>query len=534
MMSLCFAMQHSENVLMIGMDDKAKIPVGEPGFRKAAVERNARFITTVDVEARNRAMAADHDQSSFFKLTPSVYLFHEIPRSESQTIYKGQPLVVLKNAVFEMSDPQRHAAELVDAIKMYHSRILASSVGAAATAMKANLPNDRSILVLNADGGVDHSCKHFRAVVWDLAICKVLDLDMLVHYRCYGGGSYINPVERCMAPLSASLSGVSTERSRYLDETLEAIFEKAGSMKQLRSMQDKFVASKISLAEATNTVLSNVVKDLQRIFQRTQYDGKFFMIGRKASDDALKEMESVLRTFYPGYDQKKCTWADYGRLGGEDEYFCKLIACPKHCNRTSYCFQFKKCGNPDGCEFGFCRPVRMNCEAFAELKFVPMPSPDPERAGKYVPFSKASELTDRYCPSKVNRAKPITEPLKVNFTTASHPDDLADLLVNKKVRAFIRCKACAKPRLLYSDTPLCAKSLGLLHDVEEDSNYVCGEEFIPEGHVLHRTWKLTETCPTREPKDHVSISTAVLIILVRITRATILSTGWKRGRRSHH
>ena len=347
---------------------------------------------------------------------------------------------------------------------------------------------ERSVLVMNADGGADHSCRHFRSILWDMAICKILDLDMLVHYRCYGGGSYINPVERCMAPLSASLSGVSTERSMHPDPSVEKLLASAGSMTGLRNVEDKMVGSKVSVKQATIVSLANVIKDLEGIFRRTQYDQKFFMVGDKASEVELAKLEETLKSFYPGYDKSKCTWTDYEKLGTDDELLYNLLACPRHCNRTSYCFQFKKCNNPSGCEFDFCKPVRMDIEAFDALKFVPMPSPDPERPGKYLPFSKAFELTDRYCPSVMKRAKPVTEPLKVNFTTAAHVDDLPDMLVNKKARAWTRCTSCSKPRLLYSDSPLTTQSLDQLRDLEEHSDYVCGNEFIPEGHVLHRAW----------------------------------------------
>ncbi len=482
-----FAMLHSDNVLMVGMDDKAKIPVGEPGFRKAAVERNRRFIAVTTKEGHERSKAADHDQSSHFSLTPSVYLFHQIPQTDKETIYKGQPLIVMKNAVFESSDPQRHATELLKSITAYQEHLLRDSGGEIRDALGIKLPKDRSILLLNADGGTDHNCHHFRSVIWDLVVFLELDLDMLVHYRCYGGGSYINPVERCMAPLTASLSGVSTERRAHTDEETENLLAGANSMAALRKTAERFEGTEKSLRDATEVSLSPVIADLSSLFQRTQYDSKYFIMGEKATHGELEKLKERLLDIYPGYKKHNCTWADYNKLGGADEMLYNLIQCPKHCQRNLYSFQFKKCNNPKGCEFGFCKPVRMDAVLFEALKFIPMPSPDPDRPGKYVPYKKAFESSDVHCPSVVRRSTTVTEPIKSNFTT-THPDDISDLLVNKKARAWVACTACRKPRLLYSDTPLSKEAVDQLRDLEETTMYTCGLEFVPDEHMLHRAW----------------------------------------------
>jgi hypothetical protein len=294
-----------------------------------------------------------------------------------------------------------------------------------------------------------------------------------------------------MSPLTAALSGVSTERIAHPDETLENLLSRCGSMASLRAANEEDrtgLSNGITVEEATNVCLESVIGDLRSIFSRTQYDSKFFLVEEKATSEEISGLESVLKEFYPGYDKGKCTWADFRKLGGTSEMFYKLLQCPLHCRRNKYSFQFKKCGNPLGCEFKFCKPVRMDKAQFLRLQFIAMPSPDPERTDEFLPFEKAFEKTDTHCPSVSTNSKPITEPLKVNFTTASHRDDLPSLLINKKARAWIFCTLCAKPRLLYSDTPLNTHSLSLLKDLEEGSKYVCGDEFIPEGHILHRAW----------------------------------------------
>ena len=97
-----------DNCSFISSDDKALIPVGEPGQ-----------VITTGVRAHNASLgpsdhsgavigALDHD----WKVAGivSVNLFTEIPVSATSSFFVGISNVTLKDRVFEKSTPIRHAA----------------------------------------------------------------------------------------------------------------------------------------------------------------------------------------------------------------------------------------------------------------------------------------------------------------------------------------------------------------------------------------------------------------------------------------
>lgn len=94
------------------MDDKAKIPVGEPGTPEAATNHNRRAFTKSNVELE----ASDHNYHSV-NITPSVDLVCDIPQSPSESFYSGHVYVSLKDSVFDGSDPLRHIIELLAVLK---------------------------------------------------------------------------------------------------------------------------------------------------------------------------------------------------------------------------------------------------------------------------------------------------------------------------------------------------------------------------------------------------------------------------------
>ena len=82
--------------------------IGEPNDPTRAAVRNTRALTTSSAILR----ACDHYFTKF-NLTPSVYLICDIPEDPTQSFYRGQPIVILKDSVFCPSSPYRHMAEFV-------------------------------------------------------------------------------------------------------------------------------------------------------------------------------------------------------------------------------------------------------------------------------------------------------------------------------------------------------------------------------------------------------------------------------------
>ncbi|KAK3094620.1 hypothetical protein FSP39_004120 [Pinctada imbricata] len=86
-----FVVQNRENCVLLSVDDKNHIPVGEPGIPIASIYRSKKAVTHSNV----LNIAADHDTASKCKLTPSVTLVIDIPEESSGDFYSGQVSVSL-------------------------------------------------------------------------------------------------------------------------------------------------------------------------------------------------------------------------------------------------------------------------------------------------------------------------------------------------------------------------------------------------------------------------------------------------------
>ena len=132
---------------------------------------------------------------------------------------------------------------------------------------------------------------------------------------------------------------------------------------------------------------------------------------------------------------------------------------------------------------GVCRPPRMADEDFNKLNFIGMPAPDPENPGHYMKAGMSTILDDRYCPSILERKKPLNkQPRKKSI--ASHPADKLlvfngqQLLRLSKARAFILCTNpdCQKPRLIYGTGTSVSKMeerllIGIIEESGERHSY---------------------------------------------------------------
>lgn len=134
---------------------------------------------------------ADHDFSRG-SITPSVTLVVDVPETASESFYKGQVYVSLKDAVFQASSPFRHAAELSDILKKVH------------------LP---PVLALYTDGGPDHRCNYITVIYTMVYLFIKHDLDSLILARNAPGHSWRNPAERIMSVLNLGLQAVGVMRA---------------------------------------------------------------------------------------------------------------------------------------------------------------------------------------------------------------------------------------------------------------------------------------------------------------------------------
>ena len=99
--SVLFKMQQTMAVSIrhhssfVCLDNKAKIPVGEPALPMSMGVRARPNIML----GKNKAMALDHDQNSGGSLTPSVIFKCNILSETARLFYKGQLNVIIKDTV---------------------------------------------------------------------------------------------------------------------------------------------------------------------------------------------------------------------------------------------------------------------------------------------------------------------------------------------------------------------------------------------------------------------------------------------------
>lgn len=224
-----------DGVEFFGQDDKAKIPCGDAVPVSTGVRANNKGIVANKDEKGLKAM--DHD-FHYANIVPSVTLRCNIPSEISGSFFAGdedgigQIFVTLKDATFDPSNVFDHCAQLIDTVKK-----------------KGLTP---TVLVLQTDGGSDHSLKRVATQLAMIAVFKELNLDHLVILRGAPNGSARNKVERSMSVLNLALAHMSLKREK-LPEWAELKLKSCSTMKAVREVGD-------AIEEKRSKALSAVVK----------------------------------------------------------------------------------------------------------------------------------------------------------------------------------------------------------------------------------------------------------------------------------
>ncbi|KAL7547981.1 hypothetical protein ACHAWF_011257 [Thalassiosira exigua] len=212
-----------DGVEFFGQDDKAKILIGDKVPVSTGVRANNTGIVSVNDESGLKAL--DHD-FHVGNMIAAATLRGNIPEDMSGSFFigdeergTGQIFVTLRCAIFNPSEIFDHCAQLIDAI-----------------CSKSLTP---SVLVLQTDGGPDHSMKRIAVKLALVAMFKELNLDRLVALRGAPNGSAGNIVERSMSVLNLPLAHVSLARAQMSDYAEEAV-KNCSSMKSVRDMANQF------------------------------------------------------------------------------------------------------------------------------------------------------------------------------------------------------------------------------------------------------------------------------------------------------
>ncbi|XP_038063361.1 uncharacterized protein LOC119734068 [Patiria miniata] len=448
-----FAVKWKDHAVFLCLDDKAVVPVGEPHAPvSTGVRAHGKSLTSADPERATKAL--DHD-FHVCGLVPSVTFHADIPEGPRDSFYNGDVYVRIKNKIFEPSTAQRHACEVIDLLRERHC--------------EDGVNLDKSILINFTDGGPDHRTTNPSVQIAAIALFIALDLDMFIHARTAPHGSYLNPAERIMSLLNLALQNVSLARNEMAAD-YEKIMKRCNGLKSTRKEAHDLPSFKTALLEST----SEVVEVLQKRFGRLQFKEAQVNVKKALSDEqintiALEEMLGVVS------QNARLNWSR--KEMEKDLMFSRFFQ--KHCRRSQYAFQVKKCKleEVDSCAYCYLNPPRMSDDLYGDLKWSPDPvlAPDNEH---FLPFSVVygtPQLSpDVDMPSRQGRVD-VTENDKSNKS----------LLTREKARMHVSCRECGKRRLVYSAKKPSSRERDAIIDMEDELSYQCGNSLFPPGHEKH-------------------------------------------------
>ena len=415
-----FAVRYRQHCLMVCMDDKHTVKVGEPNYPVAGAERGKQVLVT----SSKTFAVADHDFTKF-SLTPSVHFLVEIPESMDGSFYTGRVHVGLKENAFQPSSPIRHMAEL-------HSILDADEAP--------------PMLLLYADGGPDHRMTYATVQISLICLFLYLDLDFLCAIRTPPYHSWKNPAERVMSILNIGLQSVGIMRQKT--ESFEEALKPCNSLKAIRSLGE----SNPDLKEEVLDAMSPMKALLQGIFVRLQLKDHKFKTFEAASEQEIDELWSSILNVDDTITPETTTKVQVEK----QEKFQDFLR--DHCKVRHYMFSVKKCVDPS-C---ICKPPRLSREQFDSLHHLPDPVPDGDHYKKFENLY-GSTTTEQHRPSlqecKGKCGMPFTP-------TAQYANN---------VKLVLQCHECEKWRLvIYCNCRLSPKEKSELSEILESVQYSCG------------------------------------------------------------
>ena len=220
-----FALQFHSYCQYVAVDDKATIPIGDPGCPlSTGVGGHNRSLVSL---SGPQLHALDHD-FHVRGIVPSVAFVVDTPESPSDSFFSGQPFVVCKDKITQPSSALRHSTELTDIIRTHYGTPDHSS--------------SKPIMIVVSDGGADHRVTFRSVEIANLCLFRALNLDMLVCVRTCPYQSWQNLAERVMSTLNLALQNVSLARSKMTDE-FERLISSLNTLTGVRSAVDSLIDS---------------------------------------------------------------------------------------------------------------------------------------------------------------------------------------------------------------------------------------------------------------------------------------------------
>ena len=314
-----FAIRYKDVASLICLDDKAVIPVGNPGLP-----------VSTNVRKHNKSLgpcngpilgAADHDWN-VAGIVSSVALCAEIPERISDSYFTGKITVTSKDRVFQASTPMRHVREL--------GNILQASYSSNCERL------DKPVLLLYTDGGGDYNVTHASVQISLLCLFLELDLDMLVAVRTCPTQSWVNPAERCMSILNLAIQNVALERE-LMDVGFENLIRNKKNMKDVREKAKRNELLEFKYVKAMESPISIVTERFESMSLKEEKVKTY----KAASKESIETMSHPLQKIDPDVEPFTSTKSSLFKASAYQDFF-KL-----HCNVSTYVFQVKKCSSSE-------------------------------------------------------------------------------------------------------------------------------------------------------------------------------------------
>ena len=305
-----FAVKWRDHCHMQCLDDKAIVPVGDPGKPMTAVSRSHHSGLTSG--ERNQLLCVDHDYH-LCGIVPSVCLTVEIPDTPRGSFYHGDVHVTLKDKIFQPSSPFRHSTETVGLVRQFCS--------------DDDVNSRKPILVRYTDGGPDHRPTYTSVQIASILEFIALDLDMFVACRTAPHQSFNNPAERVMSLLNLGLQNVSLSRPE-MDAGFELQMKSLSSMSAVRNSRNESLKS--ALKDSVGTTIGHV----KEILSRLQRSNGEVILHDACTEADINRLCEVIRVLSDSIEAEQVL--ELKKIDGHPDL---VNFFKRHCRQRQYSFQ---------------------------------------------------------------------------------------------------------------------------------------------------------------------------------------------------
>ncbi|KAK6177156.1 hypothetical protein SNE40_015315 [Patella caerulea] len=442
-----FAVKYREFTDFLWIDDKAIVPIGEPGLPVSTGVRPHNH--SLAPKSGPSISALDHDYNVCGAI-PSVTFKCDILEAASSSFFNGIAFVTVKDKVFSPSNAIRHGCETTNILRTHYSQD--------DTQVNAEHP----ILIMYTDGGPDHRTTFGSVQIAAICMFMWLDLDFLITARTAPMGSWANLAERVNSNLNLALQNVSLSRE-HMTDNVEMKMRGINSLKAARDTARRYPAFKEGLIQS----VAPVIELLQERFGHLKLKGEPIVISPSANQESIDDFFKIVKDLIDqNLIENKLTKTDLEKSATLQDFM------KKHCRLRNYTFQIKKCANAliENCAYCLFNPPRLPDEVFDTLSFVP----DPVVASN----NKYESFETVYGQATNDLARPS---LMLSSQNKEIDKKNRKILNATKVRDAVLCVECGKPRGVYSETKLTYIEKQAVDRLKELNSFTCGSPLFPHS-----------------------------------------------------